>query len=150
MFISLLFILFIFFIAVAIKSASSNKEQFYNDDYIDKSFTEDQDYYSSTPEYEISQPDNLCQNGRCAKTYIDENGYRRFIDSDKQVSRWVAEKFVVRRKLYCEEVVHHIDGNKLNNRPNNLMVFMNQEAHLRHHQNNYRYSGDWHSFIPEY
>ena len=31
------------------------------------------------------------------------------------------------------EVVHHRDGNKRNNEPNNLVVFPNQSEHARHH-----------------
>jgi hypothetical protein len=33
------------------------------------------------------------------------------------------------RKLRREEVVHHIDRNKLNNYPDNLYVCRNQEQH---------------------
>lgn len=55
------------------------------------------------------------------KTYVDENGYLRFSDSGKLVHRWVAEK-----KYGCKiprnYVVHHIDKNKLNNNPDNLVV----------------------------
>lgn len=47
-----------------------------------------------------------------AKTYIDENGYRRFSDSGKLVSRWVAEK-KLGRELDDEEVVHHKNRDKL-------------------------------------
>ena len=54
------------------------------------------------------------------KTHVDEKGYSRFIDSNIYVHRWVAEKFVVKRKLYDWEVVHHRDGNKTNNQPYNL------------------------------
>jgi hypothetical protein len=62
------------------------------------------------------------------KTYIDNNGYLRFNSSDKLVHRWVAEKNIGRR-LRPDEVVHHKDGNKLNNSPNNLQVFSSQEEH---------------------
>jgi len=67
------------------------------------------------------------------KTYIDENGYRRFIDSNKPVHRWVARKNIG-RKLYYGEVVHHRNGNKLDNRPENLLVCKNQAEHEAIHQ----------------
>ena len=37
------------------------------------------------------------------------------------------------RPLYGNEVVHHIDGNKLNNSPENLMVFNSQREHDKWH-----------------
>lgn len=37
------------------------------------------------------------------------------------------------RQLFPGEVVHHIDGNKRNNRIENLMVFKNQAEHVRWH-----------------
>lgn len=52
------------------------------------------------------------------KSYRDANGYLRFIDSNKLVHRYLAEKRLG-RKLYPWEVVHHIDGNKCNNDADN-------------------------------
>jgi hypothetical protein len=37
------------------------------------------------------------------------------------------------RRLKLREVVHHIDGNKTNNRPENLAVFSNHGEHLKGH-----------------
>jgi len=54
------------------------------------------------------------------------------------------------RRLYYNEVVHHIDGDKLNNRIENLRLFKNQDEHNRHHLNNLRMSGDWYEREPEY
>ena len=48
--------------------------------------------------------------------------------------RLVAEK-KIGRKLLPGEVVHHIDGNKRNNNPDNLIVFPSQSAHAQHHSN---------------
>jgi len=47
--------------------------------------------------------------------------------------RLVMEKLLGRR-LKNEEVVHHIDGNKKNNNPNNLMLFPNNSIHIKHHR----------------
>lgn len=68
-----------------------------------------------------------------SKTYVDQDGYRRFKDSDTLVHRWVAEKKLGRR-LKPGEVVHHKDRNKLNNSPENLWVFKNQKEHDRAHR----------------
>ena len=42
--------------------------------------------------------------------------------------RYVVEKYI-ERKLKRTEIVHHIDGNKLNNNLENLYVFHNKESH---------------------
>ena len=47
--------------------------------------------------------------------------------------RVVAEQ-KIGRKLIPGEVVHHIDGDKRNNKPNNLMVFRNQQEHAKWHK----------------
>jgi len=82
------------------------------------------------------------------KTYVDDHGYRRFIDSDKLVHRWVAEKYVIQRRLQRGEVVHHIDRNPLNNDPDNLEV-MHWSEHNDLHE---KMSPGWHEKhgIPEY
>ena len=65
--------------------------------------------------------------------YIDHRGYYRYSNSDRLVHRHIAAKYVVKRKLRFNEVVHHKNGNKLDNRPSNLQV-MTQGAHHRLHQ----------------
>jgi len=67
------------------------------------------------------------------KTYIDNNGYYRFSDTSKLVHRWVVEKNIG-RKLKQDEVVHHVDGNKLNNDFSNLEIFSTQDEHHSLHQ----------------
>lgn len=47
--------------------------------------------------------------------------------------RLVAEQ-MLGRPLGHKEVVHHIDGDKANNRPTNLRVFPSQADHARHHR----------------
>lgn len=47
--------------------------------------------------------------------------------------RIIAER-ILGRKLTPGEVVHHIDGNKRNNNPNNLQVFSSQADHARWHK----------------
>jgi len=67
---------------------------------------------------------------RGAKTYVNKNGYRQYKDSGTYVHRDVAEK-KLGRKLKGGEVVHHIDGNSLNNSPKNLKVYKNQSEHMK-------------------
>jgi hypothetical protein len=42
--------------------------------------------------------------------------------------RFIVERFL-NRKLTKEEIVHHIDGNKLNNNISNLFLFKSQKNH---------------------
>lgn len=59
----------------------------------------------------------------------------------RHVHRVVAEQ-KLGRKLLPGEVVHHIDGDRLNNHPDNLMVFSSQAEHLQwHRENDPRYKG---------
>ena len=51
----------------------------------------------------------------------------------KREHHLVMEK-LIGRELKMGEVVHHIDRNKNNNHPKNLMYFKNNYAHLRIHQ----------------
>ena len=51
----------------------------------------------------------------------------------KRIHREVAEKKLGRPLRRCE-VVHHINGNKHDNRPENLMVFASQGEHAKYHK----------------
>lgn len=51
----------------------------------------------------------------------------------RHTHRIVAEQ-MLGRPLKPGEVVHHIDGNKRNNNPNNLMVFASQKEHAKWHE----------------
>lgn len=63
-----------------------------------------------------------------------ENGYRVVYENGHEIKEHilVMEK-KLGRKLTTDEVVHHIDGNKTNNNPNNLLV-MNRGEHSRLHR----------------
>ena len=50
----------------------------------------------------------------------------------RHTHRVVAEK-MLGRSLKRGEVVHHIDGNKRNNSPENLMIFSSQAEHAKWH-----------------
>jgi hypothetical protein len=67
---------------------------------------------------------------RSRKTYVTKKGYRRYKNSGTYVHRRKKKK-KLGRKLKPKEVVHHIDGNPLNNSPNNLKVYRNQSEHMR-------------------
>lgn len=55
--------------------------------------------------------------------------------------RVIAEQ-MLGRPLTDTEVVHHIDGDKRNNDPSNLMVFPSQVEHAAHHAKLNRKGGD--------
>lgn len=80
------------------------------------------------------------------KTYKYE-GYLRFNDSGTYVHRWVMEKHL-ERKLTALEVVHHRDGNKLNNNINNLWLFPSQKEHDAYHRKCKELYGVWHAHLP--
>jgi len=63
--------------------------------------------------------------------YTDKNGYLRFNDSGKLVHRWALEKELL-RPLEKGEVVHHINGNKLDNNPENLELLTAKEHYKKH------------------
>ena len=80
--------------------------------------------------------------GRKPITYIDKNGYSRFIDSERLVHRWKAEK-KLGRKLRPNEVIHHKNRNKLDNRIENLAICSNQSEHHMLHVVHKKTTGKW-------
>jgi len=73
------------------------------------------------------------------RTGTVHKGYRRVRDADgKQVHehRFVLEQHL-QRKLTPFEVVHHKDGNKLNNALSNLEVFSSQSDHVQEHRHTF-------------
>ncbi|MFC1972385.1 HNH endonuclease signature motif containing protein [Chloroflexota bacterium] len=65
------------------------------------------------------------------RIYTDKNGYLRYSDSNYLVHRRVKEKELGRR-LQKGEIIHHINGNKLDNRPENLELLSATEHYKKH------------------
>ena len=77
------------------------------------------------------------------KCYVDKKtGYYRFNDSGIFVHRWIMAK-KLGRNLKDEEVIHHLNGNKLDNTPSNLMIFDSKEEHREWHQEQLEISQVW-------
>lgn len=68
---------------------------------------------------------SYCEKLEQQVVYIDTRGYKRYINSNKLVHRHVAEKYILGRKLRTDEIVHHKNRNKLDNRVSNLQVTTN-------------------------
>jgi len=88
---------------------------------------------------------SVCYGNNVKKHFIIKKGYKRVIN--KTHHKVDAKGYVREHLLFMEqklgrllkecEVVHHVDGNKLNNSPNNLEVFSSQSEHMKWHRNNY-------------
>jgi len=66
----------------------------------------------------------------CRKTYKALHSKNYLKVGRQAIHRIVAEK-KIGRPLLLGETVHHIDGNKLNNHPDNLVVLKSHSDHMR-------------------
>ena len=66
----------------------------------------------------------------CRKKYKAQHSQNYLKVGRKAVHRIVAAK-KAGRPLMPGETVHHIDGNKLNNSPSNLIILASQSAHMK-------------------
>lgn len=84
----------------------------------------------------------LCSSSFKRKQYIIKNGYALILTPNHpcaDVYGYVREhRLVIERKLgrylIKGEVVHHIDGNKLNNASENLQLFKSNSEHMKSHK----------------
>ena len=76
--------------------------------------------------------DNSKEFSKNGETYIDnKSGYRRFSDSGNFVHIWKAKRKYNLIDLGGKEV-HHIDGNKLNNNEDNIILLTKGDHYLLH------------------
>ena len=76
-------------------------------------------------------------------SFIIKKGYKRILLKDHprtDAKGYVREHILIMEKklgrfIERTEVVHHIDGNKLNNHPNNLELIESQSKHMKLHRN---------------
>lgn len=81
------------------------------------------------------------------KPYVTKEGYIQVYKPNSPMARdngYVAKHRLIaskmlRRPLSSDEIVHHIDGNKQNNRRNNLQVMTPSEHWRVHHPRKYKY-----------
>ena len=63
--------------------------------------------------------------------YVDERGYKRFLDSNILVHRYIMEMELGRR-LDSGEEIHHKNRNKLDNSTKNLRVLTHKQHRRKH------------------
>lgn len=95
--------------------------------YFHKDSTKKDGYYSS------------CKSCRGTKRpivygrkYLDSAGYVRLTGESEREHRLIMQR-IIGRKLKTDEHVHHIDGNKTNNKPSNLQIISASEHHKEHY-----------------
>lgn len=87
-------------------------------------------FYRALAEINRRGPLSFCSR-KCFKAYKDKNAVWYKKRGKIHEHRLVAEQ-AIGRKLKQTEVVHHIDGNRRNNKPKNLQV-ISREEHGRIH-----------------
>ena len=69
---------------------------------------------------------------------FDVNGYvviqQRHHFSERKLEHRIIMEKLIGRSLFKEEVVHHINKNPSDNRPENLILFNNQAEHVKYHK----------------
>jgi len=79
-----------------------------------------------------------CNDENSEEFYTDARGYKRYKKDNRLIHRDIAFKEVYRKnrasfpRKFSEYIVHHIDGNKLNNNPSNLSIKPKDTHNLTH------------------
>ncbi len=83
------------------------------------------------------------------ETYTN-GGYEYFVGTRYSVHRWIMEKYILKGEMKNGQVIHHINGDKSDNRIMNLQLFNSQDEHDRHHRNLKKNFGTWYLRLPEF
>ncbi|PWT70573.1 MAG: hypothetical protein C5B60_11900 [Chloroflexi bacterium] len=95
----------------------------------------------------LKKPRPKAKNG---EGHIDKAGYRYIttLDHRKIAEHRIVMTKILGRALTRSEVVHHLDGNKLNNHPSNLQL-MDRTAHSKQHRPSALFHSETHQECSE-